>query len=221
MIWRVLIMAATVGAGLVAGRRAVNREIAKKLPEEVETAKARAVAELDKQADEIIGEKLLAFLTALLVKAGLIGAAYWLYADGHLTERGLQILGGSLICGFIVRDIVKTAPFALPALRLLKGHQWRPVEAVREFVAAMAFERAYAVALEATTTGPARRYIAFSRYSSHNISTEIAEAVADVARSVTVDLVRVRITIAALCALAMFGAYGAFFALTIGAVAAG
>lgn len=218
MILRALLAAAVIGGGLIAGRRALDKKIEKQIPQEIDSARRAAIAELDKAADVLVGERLFAFLISLLIKAGLIGGVYWFHAVGHLSAEGLTIAGAVLIAGFVVRDIARLLPFALPALRILRGHDWKFRHALKEFVAGVAFEQAYAEALRAAETGPAKNWIAFSRYNAHNISTEIAEAVADVARSVTFDLVKTRAFLAGLSALGMFGAYLGFFALTFGAV---
>ncbi|HXI87675.1 MAG TPA: hypothetical protein VNH64_09465 [Parvularculaceae bacterium] len=220
-IVRTLIAAAIAGGGLAFGRRMLDRKIEEQVPKEIETARRVAIAELDKAADIVIGERLLAFLTALLVKAGLVGGAYWLYAIGDLNAEGLRIVGAVLIVFFIVRDLANVLPFALPALRILRGHNWKFRAALTEFVAGVSFERAYAEAIRATTSGSAGQWIAFSKYNAHNISTEIAVAVADVARSVAFDLIRVRAVIALISALAMFGAYWVFFVVTIGGLRLG
>lgn len=215
---RALITAALAGGGLALGRRALNRKIEERIPKEIEAARRVEIAELDKQADVIIGERLFAFLVSLLIKAGLVGGAYWLYADGELTAVGLRIVGAVLIVAFLARDLANTLPYALPALRILRGHNWKFKQALTEFVAGVAFERAYAEAIKATQSGSVGAWLAFSSYSAHNVSTEIAVAVAEVARSVTFALVRTRAILAGVTALAMFGAYWFFFVITIGAV---
>ena len=99
---------------------------------------------------------------------------------------------------------------------MLRAANWRVPLAVREFVARRAFDEAYAEAMLETTGKRYGRLLQFTRYSPDRISTEIAEAVADVTRTVTLDLVRVRLVLAAVTGLAMLGAYWAFFSLTIG-----
>jgi len=216
MIGRLIILAATVGGGLFLGRKKINAEIEKKLPGEIEAARELAIAELDRKAGEIIGERLLAFVLSLLIKAGLIGAVYWFFAVGYLSASGLKVAGAVLIVGFIARDIFNLAPIALQAFRLLKDAHWNVRLALTELIADVTFKRAYVQAMVQTGQGPQSSFLKFSRYTPEGIATEIATAVAEVARKTTFDLVKVRAIIAIVTAAAMLSAYWAFFSLTIG-----
>lgn len=218
MITRILLVAVTaaIGGGLALSRKTINRQIEQKIPTAIETAQALAIAELDKQTKQIMVERLSAFAFSLCIKAGLIGGAYLLYDAGHLTAQGLHILIGFLIGLFLLRDALKTLPFFAPALKLIRQHSWNPRKALTEFVAGVAFERAYAESMVAVETGPSRFWMGFSNYTAHSISTEVGEAVREVARSVTYDLVKWRILISVILAALMSGAYAAFILLTIG-----
>ena len=222
MIGRLLVIAATaIGGGLLVGRRKLTKEVEKKLPAEIEKACTRAIATLDQRADQVIGEHLLAFVISIVVKAALIGCVYWFYHAGLLNRDGMRILGAVLITAFIIRDGIRVGPFIKPVFKMLRAANWRVLIAVREFIAGRAFDEAYAQAIEETTGQKHGRLLQFTRYSPEQISTEIASAVAEVTRSVTIDLVKVRILIAGFTALAMLGAYWMFFSLTIGTTTIG
>lgn len=218
MLTRILIIAAAaLGGGALIGRKAVNKEIVKRLPREIETAQAAAIAELDKRISQVLVERLSAFALNLLVKAALIGGPYWLYRQGDLTANGLKIVVFTLIAIFLARDAFKTLPFLAPALRLARANNWNPRRALREFVAAIAFERAYAAAMTAMETGPNRLWLAFSKYSAHSLSTEVANAVAEVARTTSIERAQLRIWLGVASAGAMAIAYSSFVMLTINA----
>ncbi|WP_411817486.1 hypothetical protein [Hyphococcus sp. DH-69] len=216
MIARLIIMAATLGGAAILGRRAINREIENKIPTEIETARAIAVTEMNKEIGQVISERLLSFSLNLLIKAGLIGAVYLLYAHGHLTSTGLKIVVGCLISAYLVRDAMVTLPFITPALQLIRMHQWNPKKALVELVAGIAFERAYAEAMIATESGPNRLWIALSKYNAHNISEEVAAAVSDVARTTDFGYVKKRALLAAFLVIVLIAAYSGFFLLTVG-----
>ncbi len=209
-------MAVSLGGAALLGRRAVNRQIEQRLPTEIETARNIAILELDKQIQQVIAERLASFSLSLLIKAGLIGAAYLMFTQGHLTATGLQIVVAFLLVLFVARDILKTLPFLAPALHLVRRHHWNFRTAVKEFVAGVAFERAYAEAMVAMESGPNRLWIALSKYTAHSLSEDVANAVAEVARTTSFRRARNRVLLALGAALVMSAAYIGFFLLTIG-----
>ena len=212
----VLLAAAAIGGGALFGRRAVDRQVERQLPAEIAAAQATAIAELNKQLRQVIAERLIAFGISLAVKAGLIGGVYLLFLNGHIAESGLHILAGFLIAVFLFRDAAKTLPFILPAWRIVRANHWNPRRAFKEFIAGIAFERAYAEAMVAMETGPNRVWLAFSKYSAHSISSDVASAVADVARQTSFERVKWRAVLAACLASLMFGIYVAFILLVLG-----
>ena len=218
MWFRLILTAAALGAGALAGRRAINKSIEKKLPQEIETARELAMAELDKAISRVLKERLGAFTVSLAIKSGLIGAVYLLYEYDYLTGAGLQIVIPFLIAVFIIRDLLNILPFAAPALQIVRTHRWNARKALVEFVAGVAFERAYAETMIAMESGPGRHWLALSKYSKHNLSTQVAEAVADVARATSFERAKGRMLLTAAFAAVMFTAYVSFFVLTIGSV---
>lgn len=215
---RLLILAATavIGSGVIMGRRTVNTKIEQRLPAEIETARAAAIAELDKRTRDVIYEKLSVFGVNLCIKAGAVAFPYWLFLEGHLTKTGLNIVVIVLIVAFMIRDVMKTLPFAIPALRLVRRHKWSLRRALTEFVAGIAFEKTYAEAMIAMETGPNRVWLALSKYSAHNVSTQVAEAVAEIARTTSYDRIKPRVITAVALAGLMMAVYAGFFFLTVG-----
>jgi len=213
---RALLIAA-IGGGVLLGRRAMSRAVRERLPAEIETAKRVAAGELDKSIGEFIRERLIAFVSSSAVKAGLVGAFFLLHEAGELTTDGFRIVVAGLVTFFLGRDGLKTLPYLAPALRHMRRNGWRPDRAVRDFVAGVAFERAYARARRAVETGPARVFIALSNLTPHAISTEIAEAVADLARTTSVERARMRAFYAAAAAGATFALYAGFIVATLAA----
>lgn len=216
MLIRLLFMAASLGGAALVGRKAIDHQIEKRLPVEIESARNIAVVELEKKISQVIAERLVSFTLSLLIKSGLVGSVYLLYAGGHLTSTGLKIVVSVLIFAFIVRDLSKTIPFVAPTLQLVRRHQWNLRKTVKEFVVGIAFERAYADAMIAMESGPNRMWLALSKYSAHNVSEDVAAAVADVARTTSFRQAKQRALLAALAAFAMMGAYIGFFFITVG-----
>lgn len=215
MIVRVLMIAAAALAGGAAlSRRVVDKEIEKRLPLEIEIAKERATAELEKRIGDVISERLLSFGLNIVTKAGLIGGLYLLYAYDQLTLGGFRIAAAIFITLFICRDILTTLPYLAPAYKIARRNKWSLPKALRDLVAGLAFERAYAEALATVETGPNRRWLAFSKYTAHSISTEVAEAVAEVARSASYKKAKQRAIFSAFLALTMAAAYSGFVFIT-------
>ncbi|MGE0410160.1 MAG: hypothetical protein AB7P23_12985, partial [Amphiplicatus sp.] len=71
-------------------------------------------------------------------------------------------------------------------------------------------------ALLAAETGPNRLWIVLSTYSAHSISSEVAQAVAEIARTTSLRRARVRAVTALATASATFAAYLAFVWFTVG-----
>ncbi len=204
---RIIILAATAIGGVIAGRQALNRTIEKRLPTEIETAEARAIDDLNRNINDFAREKLTIFALALLIKIGLVSAVYYLFAAGHLSAQGLRIAGGVLVAGFVVRDIIKNLPLISPAFDHIRRHQWSIRRALTEFVAGVAFERAYRETRIRTNVGANKFWISLSKYSVHGISTEIASAVSEVARAVSFPRIRSRALLAGAAGASMFGVY--------------
>ena len=209
-------MAASLGGAAMVGRNVVNRQIEARLPAEIETARHVAIVELDKRINQVVVERLVSLGLNLLIKTGLVGAVYLLFAQGHLTATGLKIVVAVMIAGFVLRDLSKTLPYLAPALRLMRRHRMDPRRIAKELVAGIAFERAYAETMIAMESGPNRLWLALSKYTAKSISSDVAAAVADVARTTSFRRAKGRIIMALITAVAMLAAYAAFFILTIG-----
>lgn len=216
MIARLLILAATVGGGLLVGRKLVNAEIERRLPREIEIAEERAKAELRREIGAVIVDRLVSFALNLATKAALVALAYLAYRAGLYGRDAFRIAIAVLIALFILRDALVTLPFVAPAWRHARQHRFRPRTMVIELVAGAAFEKAYAEAMLAMEQGPGRRWLAMSRYSAEALSREVGEAVADVARSANYRGAAWRAGLAVGGAAAMFAAYSAFLFVTLG-----
>lgn len=210
-----MLAAAAIGGGVALGRKAIDKKIDERVSAEVEAAKARALAELDKTVAGVVRERLGAFATSLAIKAALFAAAYALFATGNLTPTGFRVVVAGFVAVFIARDAASILPYALPAFRLARRHGWSPKRVVTELVAGVVFERAYADALVAAQTGSNKLWIALSNYNAQAVSTNAADAIARVAAEAGWPRVRSRVLIALALAGAMSATYTAFVAVTL------
>lgn len=215
MIIRIVLLAATAVGGVIASRRALNRKIEERLPTEIETATAAASAEIDRKIDDVARERLTALGLALLIKAGVVGAIYLLYAAGHLSVTGLRIAVGGALAAFLVRDLVKVAPVVQTGFSHVRRHRWSVRRALSEFVASVVFERAYEEAHAKTESPENKFWLGLSKYSAHDISNEVAEAVAEVARSTSFERIRARAFLAGGAATVMMALYSIMIAMML------
>ncbi|MEZ5920441.1 MAG: hypothetical protein R3C60_03715 [Parvularculaceae bacterium] len=210
LIGLVIVAAASVaGAGALLGRKFIDRRIEKRLPAEIEIAKATAVAELHKTIAQVISERLAGFLLNLCIKGAAVAALFALFHYGVIDGPAFRISASVLLAAFLIRDALHVFPFIFPALELVRAHGWNGAKAFREFIAGAVFERAYAEALVATQQGPHARWIALSNYSAQSLSEDVAKAVADVARTTDFSDAKRR----ALLAVAAAGFMAAFYSV--------
>ena len=216
-MFRLVLLAATAIGGVLVGRQAINRTIERRLPQEIEAATSAATVEINRTIDDVARERLSVFAISLVVKIALIGAFYLLFAFGHLTATGLHISGGVLLAGFIVRDVVKNASLVWTAFAHIRRHRWSIRRALTEFVAGAVFERAYREALEKTAAPQNKFWLGLSKYSVHGVSTEVAEAVAQVARSTSFRRIRSRAILGGATAAVMLAVYSSMIAAMLNA----
>jgi hypothetical protein len=211
-----LILAATaIGGGVALGRRALDRAVERRLNDAIEIAQTNASTELDLRIRDLVRERLTALALTLAIKSALIAAAYALLSTGHLTPTGFRIVTAALIVGYLVRDLLQTAPYIAPAIKYVREARWSPRRALKTFVVGVVFERAYAEALFATERGANRFWVAMSNYRRGNLSEEVAQKIADVAVDTSFARARLLLIIAAAQAAAMLAAYAAFATLAI------
>lgn len=215
-MFRLLLLAvAALGGGVAIGRRVLDRQVEKRLQDAVEIAQEKASAELDVRIRDIVRQRLLILGATLVIKASLIGAAYWLMASGHLTHIGFRIVVTGLIILYIGRDILMTAPYAAPAFRYARQARWAPHKALKTFVVGVVFERAYAEALLAAEKGPNRFWLALSKYRAGSFSKEVAQKIAEVAVDTSFARAKTLFILSAASAALMIAAYTAFAWLAI------
>ena len=213
MVRLLIFAAAALSGGVAMGRKALDREVEKRVSAAVELAQAKAVAELDVRIRVLVRERVVALAINLAIKAAMIAGAYALYANEELTATGFRIMTSVLLTAFLARDVLITAPFVTPALRYARQAGWSPRRAIKTFVVGVIFERAYAEALTVTERGPHRFWIGLSTYGKHSISTDVAQKVAEVAVDTSFTRARTLMLVSAATITIMFAAYSAFATL--------
>ena len=206
---------AAVAGGAALGRSAANKAVKNRVSEAVEIAKATAIDDLSREITSVIRQRVQAVASSLLWKTALISVLFALHASNDLSSRGFQLVAISITIGFAVRDAILIAPHIWRGYVYVRGHNWKPATALKEFVARIVFDRAYEKALEATSEPGASQAIAISSYTKEAISEEIAQAVSDIARQSSIRIIRMRAALGAGAILAVSGVYTAFITLAL------
>lgn len=215
MIRVVLLAVSAIGGVVALGRRLADRSIENRLDTELEAARKLAMAELDREIDAVVRHHLAAYASSLLTKAGLVGGAYLLFAAGFISSIFFKAGVSVLILCFIAYDIARASRHAPLAAKLFREYGFDGRKAIKEYVAGVAFQRVYAEARTRLGTGPAKRVIAVSSFSAHELSEDVANTVAHVAHETSYDKIRARVMLALFKGGLMFAVYAGFVALIV------
>ena len=215
MIRAILLAVSAVGGAVALGRKYVDKSIDKKLAEEIETAKALAVEQLDREVHEVVGKRVGVMAFTLLVKAGLVAAVFLAHQAGYISEAAFR--GGviALIIAYLAYDLLRTWPHIPTTIKLFRNYRFNARRALKEYVVTIAFDRAYEETMERLSTGNARHIVAVSTYSAGELSEQVAAAVSEVAGEVSFDRVKPRVIVGAVRVAVMMLSYMAFIALVV------
>ncbi|MEM9168404.1 MAG: hypothetical protein AAGC56_02020 [Pseudomonadota bacterium] len=213
MLRRILLAASAVGGAAAFGRKIADKAIEKRLASEIEAAKALAIAELDREIDGALRARLVGFALGVVVKAGLVAAAFAGFRAGLYEEMTFRIVATGLLAAFLGHDAVRAAPYLPTAVQLMREYGINVRAAITEYAAAAAFERAYRETSKRLTGKRVRGLIAVSTYTPGAISEQVAEAVAQVAEAVTFKRAATRAAVAAAQAAGLFVLYAVIVGL--------
>ena len=211
MVW---LRAITLAAGAVVGgvslaRNRLDQEIERKIDARIEEAKDEAIKDLDGAVQRFVRRQFLTFARNLAIKSSIVclavlGRVFGLYSHEIMAYAILAIL-----IGFWIFDTINI----WPNLKLMFVHarraNWNVFQALRDLVAAEVFDKAYDHVMQETKDEKVKYWIAVSRYSPEKISTQIAEALSEVAASASVGIVRTRAGVVIARMVAMMAIYSA------------
>ncbi|WP_256618230.1 hypothetical protein [Parvularcula maris] len=210
-----LIRAGLVASGLVGaavlGRKAIDNQIKRKMSDATVEAVRLAEEELDRSVQSVMRERITQFLRTTAVKFLLLGIVVAFFAVDFLSLAGLRVAVVGLGVSYIAFDLKQSLPQILPAVQYARKHRFRTRSMVTDAVAAAAFEKAYEQAQERLSGQKGQHWITLSSYNHHDLSSEIAEAVAEVARHASYDKVKPRAL--------LFGGFCAVLSLTYAGIA--
>lgn len=203
----VTLAAGIVGGGVALARNRLDKEIEKKIDARIIEARDDAIAELDSTIASLIRRQVLVFGRNLLIKAALAGTVVAGRLAG-LYDR--EIMGWALLAlvgGFMIYDFANMWPNLKLGFQHARKANWNPARALRSYVAADVFDRAYEHVMEETQDKKVKYWIALSRYQPEQISEKIASALSQVAAAASVDIVRTRAVVGGSQIAAMMAIY--------------
>lgn len=212
MIRALLLAVSAISGAAALGRKLADKSIEERLTSEIEAAKTIAIAELDREIETVVAQRLGAYALALLVKAGLVAMVYLMVVSGMITTLAFKMAVAGLVAAYVGYDIVKMLPHMPLAWRIFRDYGFNLKRAVTEYVARVAFERAYRETWSRLHKGTARGVLAISSFSADKLSGDVAEAVADVAHKTSFSRIRPRVVVACVKAGVMFALYAGFLA---------
>lgn len=216
MLRAIIVAISAIGGAISVGRKFADKSLEKRIGAEVDAAKDRAIAELDREIDLRVDGHLRRYGLTLLIKAGLVAVVYLFHASGVLTGAHFRWAIGGLIFLFIVYDLFRMLPQFPIWLSLVRDYGFNLKEAVKDYVATVAFERAYhETNKELNASRRAQALIAVSTYSARRVSDEVATAVAEVVAGVSFDRLKPRVMLGLLKILGMVILYMGFVALIV------
>ena len=184
-------------SAFTAGREMLKGEIDKRKDSAIEAAIEEARTRLDSSTQDIIAKMMRSFLIGLAIKSAILLALYGTHLGGLISD-GWFVIAASIALGlYLARDIYRALPWARPALAHIRAHGWKPKQALTEFIAASVFDETLASAEEQIAENGTNKLLIFlSGNKAEDLSTEVAGAVAHVARETSWDQIRPRVYVA-------------------------
>ena len=201
--------AGILGGGVALARNRIDREIERKIDARIAEARDEAVLALEDEVARVVSTALSRFVRNLILKASAVLLIVAGRLAGLYSAEIMHWMILACVAVFMMIDIFNSWPHVMTAIREIRKAGWNMLDALRAFVSASAFDRAYERVVEETSDPKVKYWIAASRYSQDDISKRIAEAVSDVAARSSVKIVRVRALSAALRGSVWMAAYSA------------
>ena len=195
-------------SALTAGREMLKGEIDRRKQTVIEKAVEQTRERLDASIDEIISRMMRSFFIGLAIKTGILAVLYGAHALGWFSDPVFFWTASAALTVYLARDIYRALPWVRPAVEHMRLNGWHPKRALTEFIAASVFEETYAIAeAQLTEKSSNKWWLIISGHKAEELSTEVAGAVAHVARETSWDQIKPRVYVT----LAQFGIMTALY----------
>jgi len=218
MLVRLLTVAVTAIGGAAIARRLADTVVEKRVNSEIAHAKEDAIRRLSAEAGALSRRRLAEFCMRTLKKVLILGFFAGLYHAGEITAAGARIILVSTIAFMLAGDVARIARPLWIGLKRLRNHRWRADEALKEFVAALAFEEAYQRSLTQLTSPQISPVLFVSSFTRVGLSGQIADAISEVAHDATIKQLRPHLIFFAFAAMIIMLVYTAFVVSTFGSI---
>lgn len=185
-----LMILSALGAGLVAGRKLLGKEISGRKSKAIEAAAQEARHRIRADTMMFVSRNFRRFAIATGIKLAIL---FWLWGLHHFAGMPQPIFATITVITlamFMVRDLWINYPAIRLTLTELRRHGWHPRRAITETVAARVFEEVLAEAGNQKQTRTGTIMLMLAGEDRSQMHHDVAMAVADVARSTTWDDIR-------------------------------
>ena len=198
-------------SAITAGRELLKNEVDRRKLTAIDKAIEETRERLDASADDVIARMMRSFLIGLAIKSGILAALYGAHMLGWLTDTWFFWTATIALTIYLARDIYRALPWARPAFEHIRANGWHPKRALTEFIAAQVFEETLTSAeAQLSEKSSNKWWLMLSGHNAEAISTEVAGAVAHVARETSWEQIRPRVYVALAQFAAMSLLYSAY-----------
>ncbi len=192
-------MAASVlGAGFKTGKKLLVQSVEEQKSSAIEQARLLAHETLDREVDEFVQKSLRHLLKHTLIKIIAFASLFVIYELGWISSRYFIIGSGILIGIFLIRDIIKIAPAVKKMALHLHQNGWHPRKAVTHYVSASVFDQALQEISMQTSNTKTKIWLHLAGTTPHQLSVEIAKAVAEITSETSYEQIKPRIIMGAI-----------------------
>ena len=192
-----LMILSALGAGLVAGRKLLGKEISGRKNKAIESAVQEARHRIRAGTMLFVSRSFRRFAIATAIKLAILS---WLWGLHHFAGMPRPIFATITVITlavFMIRDLWINYPAIRLTLTELHRHGWHPKRAVTETIAARVFEEVLAEAGNQKQTRTGAIMLMLAGEDRSQMHHDVATAVADIARETTWDDIRPYILAAA------------------------
>ncbi|MEZ5945896.1 MAG: hypothetical protein R3C04_03430 [Hyphomonas sp.] len=184
------VILSAVAAGLLAGRKALGKEITGRKNKAIEAAAQETRHRIRADAMLFISRSFRRFLIATGIKLAILLILLGVHKFGYVDRAAFIGLTSAALAAFVIRDAVTNFPMLRLALIELRRHRWKPRKALTESIAARVFEEVLAEANSRPQSRTSGVLLTLAGENRERMNAEIAEAVADVARQTSWEDIR-------------------------------
>ncbi len=193
-----LMILSALGAGLVAGRKLLGKEITGRKNKAIESAVQEARHRIRADTMMFVARSFRTFAIATGIKLAIL---CWLWGLHHFAGMPRPVFATLMVITlaiFMMRDMWVNYPAVKLTLTELHRHGWHPKRALTETIAARVFEEVLAEAGNQKQTRTGAIMLMLAGEDRSRMHHDVAKAVADIARETSWDDIRPHIISAAI-----------------------